>query len=183
MSAGRGATGVAAGAEPAASVEGARPLPRLTQRRADRGHHFPLAHGLGPPLARAGGGRCQGLDNRVLVQSAGGRVTVAATHLSTDRSEAAAQLDAVVVALRARPGPWLLLGDLNLRPERVVPLLERRGFTVADTSAPTYSADRPFLRIDHVATNGLALRSVRVLDAAPVSDHRPLLVEAVAPPA
>lgn len=113
----------------------------------------------------------------------GGRVTVAATHLSTDRSEAAAQLDAVVVALGARPGPWLLLGDLNLRPERVVPLLERRGFTVADTSAPTYPADRPFLRIDHVATDGLALRSVRVLDAAPVSDHRPLLVEAVAPPA
>lgn len=117
------------------------------------------------------------------VDAAGGRVSVAATHLSTDSSEAAVQLDALAAALRARPGPWLLVGDLNLRPDRAVPALARHGLSLADPSAPTYPAHRPFLRIDHVAADGLALGAVQVLDAAPVSDHRPLLVEAASRPA
>lgn len=105
------------------------------------------------------------------------RLSVAATHLSTDRSEAAFQLDAVVAALRARSAPRVLLGDLNLRPDRAVPALEGAGLTVASTATASYPAGEPFLRIDHVAVEGLTVEGVTVLDAAPVSDHRPVLVE------
>ena len=111
------------------------------------------------------------------VEIGGRRLSVAAAHLSVDRSEAATQLEAVVSALRARPAPRVLLGDLNLRPERAVPALERSGLVVAMTAAATYPAHAPFLRIDHVAVDGLAMGRVAALDAGPVSDHRALLVE------
>ena len=104
-------------------------------------------------------------------------VSVAATHLSTDAGDAAVQLAVVLGALDARPLPRLVLGDLNLRPERAVPALERAGYAVASTADATYPAAGPFLRIDHVAVQGLEIERVTVLEAAPVSDHRPLLVE------
>lgn len=104
-------------------------------------------------------------------------LSVAATHLSSaDRGEALRQLDAVLDALLALPPPRLVLGDLNLRPALAVPALERRGFSVAGTGTPTYPAWDPVLRIDHVGVDGLAIGAVDVLDAAPVSDHRPLAV-------
>jgi endonuclease/exonuclease/phosphatase family metal-dependent hydrolase len=111
------------------------------------------------------------------VEVGGRRLAVAATHLSTDRHDGVAQLDVVLAALGRRPAPRLVLGDLNLRPERAVPALERAGYVVAPTADPTYPASGPFLRIDHVAVQGLEVERVTVLDAAPVSDHRPLLVE------
>ena len=104
-------------------------------------------------------------------------VSVAATHLSTDHGDAAVQLAVVLGALEARPLPRLVLGDLNLRPDRAVPALERAGYSVAPTADATYPAAGPFLRIDHVAVQGLEIERATVLDAAPVSDHRPLLVE------
>jgi endonuclease/exonuclease/phosphatase family metal-dependent hydrolase len=70
-----------------------------------------------------------------------------------------------------------VLGDLNLRPGVAVPALERAGHSVAPTGQATYPAADPFLRIDHVAVMGLEVERVEVLGAAPVSDHRPLLVE------
>lgn len=108
----------------------------------------------------------------------GGRLlSVAATHLSTDRCDGEAQLDFVLGELGRRPSPRLVLGDLNLRPERAVPALEAAGYAVATADAATYPASGPFLRIDHVAVQGLAIERVTVPEAAPVSDHRPLLVE------
>ncbi len=107
----------------------------------------------------------------------GRRISAAVTHLSVDRQEALSQLEAVVTALRARPEPRLLLGDLNLRPEVAGPVLAGNGFSVADLTDPTYPAGGPFLRIDHVAVQGLELGAVTVLPPAPVSDHRALLVE------
>jgi endonuclease/exonuclease/phosphatase family metal-dependent hydrolase len=104
-------------------------------------------------------------------------VSVAATHLSTDHGDAAVQLAVVLGALGRRPAPRLVVGDLNLRPEGAVPALERAGYSVAPTTDATYPAAGPFLRIDHVAVQGLDIERVTVLDAAPVSDHRPLLVE------
>lgn len=114
----------------------------------------------------------------VAAASVGGRpLSLAATHLSVDREEAAHQLEHVLDLLASRPPPRVLVGDLNLRPERAVPALERRGFIVADTATPTYPAAGPFLRIDHVAVEGLEVEAVEVLEAAPVSDHRPLVVQ------
>ena len=111
------------------------------------------------------------------VEVEGRTLSVAATHLSTDGGDAAAQLAVVLGALDARPLPRLVLGDLNLRPDAAVPALERAGYAVAPTADATYPAAGPFLRIDHVAARGLEIERVTVADAAPVSDHRPLVVE------
>lgn len=109
------------------------------------------------------------VDDRVL--------TVAATHLSADQAEAAAQLEAVLVALRRRHVPRILLGDLNLRPEQVAPAIQHRSYALAAAAKPTFPAASPNLRIDHFLSEGLDVRSVDVLEAGPVSDHRALVVE------
>jgi endonuclease/exonuclease/phosphatase family metal-dependent hydrolase len=101
-------------------------------------------------------------------------LSVAVTHLSRNRERSAVQLDVVCDALLARPGPHVLLGDLNRRDHEVGRLAER-GFTVAG-GPPTYPAGDPRLRIDHVAVTGLAIVSIEA-PPVPVSDHRPLVVE------
>lgn len=107
----------------------------------------------------------------------GRSASVAVTHLSVDAAEAAAQLDAVLDALGRRPPPRVLLGDLNRPGVDVAGTLAARGFTLADPTEPTFPADDPRYRIDHVAVDGLEVLAVEVLAAAPVSDHRALLVE------
>lgn len=128
------------------------------------------------PLPRRGRGEARAAVVAT-VSVDGPPLSLAATHLSVDRAEAAHQLEYVLELLVSRPPPRVLLGDLNLRPDWAVPALERRGFTVAATAAPTYPAAGPFLRIDHVAVEGLEVEAVEVLEAAPVSDHRPLVVQ------
>ena len=60
-------------------------------------------------------------------------VTVAVTHLHhRPRSNARPQLELVLETLATRPGPHLLLGDLNLAAEEAVPLLEGAGYTPAE---------------------------------------------------
>jgi endonuclease/exonuclease/phosphatase family metal-dependent hydrolase len=110
----------------------------------------------------------------------GRRLSVAATHLSTAADEAAAQLAAVLGALMVRPAPRVLLGDLNLHPQQVGPALAATGLALADSVAFTFPALAPRARIDHVAVGGLAVTGVSVMDAAPVSDHRALVVDAAA---
>jgi endonuclease/exonuclease/phosphatase family metal-dependent hydrolase len=103
----------------------------------------------------------------------GRELTVAVTHLQNRAPlVAAAQLRAVVTALDEQPGPHLLLGDLNLPPEQVVPHLTS-GLALAGGD-PTYPAQRPRRRIDHVAGRGLHIDSVSVRRLA-VSDHRALV--------
>ena len=53
--------------------------------------------------------------------------------------------------------------------------LQRAGFELAG-GGPTEPAHDPRQRIDHVAVAGLAIGPVTIGDA-PVSDHRPLIVE------
>jgi endonuclease/exonuclease/phosphatase family metal-dependent hydrolase len=107
----------------------------------------------------------------VLARTSG--VSVAAMHLSRRRSESAHQLGIVLDVLLARPGPHLVLGDLNRR-DHEVDVLAAHGFTVAG-GPPTYPAAAPLLRIDHVAAAGLDIATV-VVPSVPVSDHRPLVV-------
>lgn len=108
----------------------------------------------------------------VLARTSG--VSVAAVHLSRRRDESAAQLDLVVDRLSSRPGPHVVLGDLNRRDHEVAPLTGR-GFAVAGGPA-TYPSSAPVLRIDHVAAAGLSVGDVDVPSVA-VSDHRPVVVE------
>ena len=103
--------------------------------------------------------------------------TVAAAHLSVHPEEAAPQLEAVLVALRKCHLPRMLVGDLNLRPEQVAAAIQHRAYAMASTAVPTFPAAGPHLRIDHFLGEGFDVQSVEVLDAAPVSDHRALVVE------
>ena len=112
----------------------------------------------------------------LLVRALG--LSLAVTHLSGERAESAAQLDALLDRLLAMPGPHVLLGDLNRRDHEVGRLAER-GLTVAG-GPPTYPAGGPRLRIDHVAVTGLSIEGVDA-PAVPVSDHRPVVVDLATP--
>ena len=117
-------------------------------------------------------------------------LSVAGTHLqnrhggppptSKDAAEQLDQLSVVLGALASRPRPKVLLGDLNMLPEVVVPVLESAGYAVAD-SEPTVVVGAPKFRIDYVAVDGLAVGAGEVVDTA-VSDHRAIVAEAVADP-
>jgi endonuclease/exonuclease/phosphatase family metal-dependent hydrolase len=105
------------------------------------------------------------------VEVAGRRWTVGCTHLSRNRAFAQRQLRAVFDALAGRPGPRVLLGDLNLVAGEILPWSTAEGYHVLD-GPPTHSTRRPRLtrRIDHVLVSGAAATNVAVHRFA-VSDH------------
>lgn len=103
-------------------------------------------------------------------------ISVAATHLGVTRAEALRQLGYLLNAIGRRPAPRLLLGDLNLGPETVGPACEGAGLTLADADQPSFPADEPEYRIDHIAAVGMAVESVSVVEG-PVSDHRAVIAE------
>lgn len=95
----------------------------------------------------------------------GPEVTVAVAHLAVSRPEAEAQLAAVVAALLDRPGPHLLLADLNL------PVAEAAlGPLVPAPSGPTFPRSSPRAVIDVVAAAGLSIGPGDVVDLG-CSDH------------
>lgn len=103
--------------------------------------------------------------------------TVAVTHLQAPGSggtrEARRQLEEVLDAIETRPGPHLLLGDLNLGPPAVEPVLSDRGYVAAEHPA-TYPARRPSRRIDWIAVRGGRVEHAWVPDVR-ASDHRPVV--------
>jgi endonuclease/exonuclease/phosphatase family metal-dependent hydrolase len=109
----------------------------------------------------------------------GGRpVTVAATHLTNRQGHNVRQLRELQGVLAARPAPRLLVGDLNL-PATALLLASRRGWPGAGRGN-TIPNSRPNRQLDHVLRNDpggvLRPRGARVV-AAPVSDHRALVVD------
>lgn len=103
--------------------------------------------------------------------------TVAVTHLQAPgrggSGEARHQLGEVLDALDAHPGPHLLLGDLNLGPASVGPVLADRGYVAAE-HPPTFPAGRPTRRIDWIAVRGGRVDHAWVPDLH-ASDHRPVV--------
>ena len=114
-------------------------------------------------------------------------VSVAVTHLQHYPArfhhlpeEAPQQLEALLEWFDERPRPRILLGDLNLTPHRVQPVLAAAGFAVAATG-PASPADNPIRQIDYIATDGLEIVSAWVANATSVSDHRPVVAEVTVP--
>lgn len=103
-------------------------------------------------------------------------VSVLATHLGITRAEALRQLGVCLHSLKRREGPYILLGDLNLGPETVEPACADAGLEVVDTDEPSFPAEDPEYRIDHIALTGLEVLSVAVIEG-PVSDHRAVVAE------
>ncbi|HEU5155679.1 MAG TPA: endonuclease/exonuclease/phosphatase family protein [Streptosporangiaceae bacterium] len=110
-----------------------------------------------------------------VLDTPGGLLTVATTHLSFVPGWNGTQLRLAVRALRSLPAPRILLGDLNLPGPLPRSLTGWRRLG----ALPTYPADRPRVQLDHVLAHGR--RPPRVVaaraPAAPISDHRPLIVD------
>jgi endonuclease/exonuclease/phosphatase family metal-dependent hydrolase len=103
-------------------------------------------------------------------------LSVAATHLSTQRWASRSQLTEAVRTLTARPEPHVLLGDLNRTNGEIAghPATKLIGFV--DGAEPTYPALKPVLRIDHIAVNGLTVDAVNAV-RFPMSDHLALVAD------
>ena len=113
------------------------------------------------------------------VELPGGRATVVSTHLQNRRgsapSQAPQQLEHLVGALRSWPAPVVLMGDLNLRDDRVLPILDGAGFDTA-RGGPTFPSDAPRIEIDWIAVQGFRVDRTEVPDLRS-SDHRPLVAD------
>ncbi|MGE0219571.1 endonuclease/exonuclease/phosphatase family protein [Mycolicibacterium sp.] len=107
-----------------------------------------------------------------------GPLSVANTHLSFVPGWNRRQLRRLVRDLRGLPGPRLLLGDLNLTPGAVARWSRMRALA----SAPTFPAHAPQQQLDHILTDHPGLRGRNCsAPPAPISDHRPLVIEVVTP--
>ena len=125
------------------------------------------------PLAKAH----RNNEPRAAIVASTGGVSVCATHLSIHRPEVHDQLRAVVDLLVGRPGPHVLVGDLNLLPEEVAPVVVAAGLELADVSEPTFPRNDPRIRIDHVAVSReVAVAGVQVVPTDS-SDHCALVVD------
>ncbi len=106
-------------------------------------------------------------------------LTVAGTHLAHKRPDrphnAAAQLDFLLAHLDDRAGPCVVMGDLNLEGDVVIPRLHDAGYSVVSTG-PTFPAHSPRRRIDWIGHRDLALVAAVVPDVRS-SDHRPIVAE------
>jgi endonuclease/exonuclease/phosphatase family metal-dependent hydrolase len=108
------------------------------------------------------------------LETPGGPLTVANTHLSFVPGWNRRQLRRLCRYLGALPGPRLLLGDLNMTPPSVAACSRLHSLA----AAPTFPASDPVRQIDHVLTDDTSLEvegwSTPLL---PISDHRALVVD------
>jgi endonuclease/exonuclease/phosphatase family metal-dependent hydrolase len=113
-----------------------------------------------------------------VLDTPGGPMTVATTHLSFVPGWNLRQLRHAVRILRTLPAPRILLGDLNMpaAPVRAVTGWRTLG------RAPTFPSPSPRAQLDHILADPRGRdRLGRVVQVStphpPVSDHRPLVVQ------
>ncbi|MDT4941391.1 MAG: hypothetical protein QOJ34_1480 [Pseudonocardiales bacterium] len=103
-----------------------------------------------------------------------GELTVANTHLSFVPGWNRVQLRLLVRALRALPGPRVLMGDLNMTPAAVAAGTAMRPLA----ELPTFPAPAPGRQLDHILTDDASLRVTAVrAPELPISDHRAVVVD------
>ena len=107
------------------------------------------------------------------IETPQGCLTVANTHLSFIDRWNSRQLRSLVTALEGRPRPLLLVGDLNLGPERAESVSRMRGLA----AHPTFPVDAPREQLDHVLADGSVQVGATAAPALPLSDHRALVVD------
>lgn len=106
------------------------------------------------------------------VDTPGGPMTVANTHLSFVRWWNGWQLSHLMTALSGAKRPLLLTGDLNMGVERAARITGMEPVAVH----ATFPADAPVEQLDHVlADPALSVRSEA--RQMPLSDHRALVVD------
>lgn len=110
------------------------------------------------------------------VQAPAGVVTVVNTHLSFIDWWNVRQLRRLVRSLDSREHgehPLVLMGDLNMGPERAV----RHTRMQPLATAPTFPAEEPREQIDHVLGRGPVAATSAEAAVLPLSDHRALLAD------
>ena len=107
-----------------------------------------------------------------VVQSPHGPLTVVNTHLSFIGWWNGRQLRSLVRALEDTPRPRLLMGDLNMGPDRAEELSGMRSLATHHT----FPAEDPSEQLDHVLVDGELRASGSAAPRLPLSDHRALTV-------
>jgi endonuclease/exonuclease/phosphatase family metal-dependent hydrolase len=107
------------------------------------------------------------------VETPYGVVTVANTHLTFVDWWNGRQLGRVRAALAGNPRPLVLMGDLNMQPERAVRVSGMRSMV----TAATFPADAPREQLDHVLVDGELPRASGRAVRLPLSDHCALVVD------
>jgi endonuclease/exonuclease/phosphatase family metal-dependent hydrolase len=108
-----------------------------------------------------------------VLEGPGGQFTVANTHLSYVPGWNGLQLRRLVRSLAGTREPLVLMGDLNMQPQRAARLSGLRPIA----TAATFPAPVPRRQLDHVLVRG-PLRATGPAAALhlPLSDHRALVV-------
>jgi endonuclease/exonuclease/phosphatase family metal-dependent hydrolase len=105
-------------------------------------------------------------------------LTVACAHLSNKQGHNVRQLRELQDLIATRTAPRVLLGDLNL-PSTLLRFASRPAWPEAGRGR-TFPNSRPTQQLDHILRHGsdgvLQARGAQVV-AAPVSDHRALVVD------
>jgi endonuclease/exonuclease/phosphatase family metal-dependent hydrolase len=107
------------------------------------------------------------------VQTPAGAVTVVNTHLSFIDWWNGRQLRRLMADVADDDQPLVLMGDLNMGPERAHRIT---GLQPA-ASWPTFPVDEPRQQIDHVLVRGRVRAQESASVRLPVSDHRALTAE------
>ena len=109
-----------------------------------------------------------------VLDTPGGAMTVATTHLSFAPGWNVWQLRRAIAYLRPLPAPRVLLGDFNV-PSTVARYAS--GWQLL-AKAATYPATAPKIQLDHALGHG-GVPAVRHVDAVrlPISDHRALVLD------
>ena len=105
------------------------------------------------------------------IETPRGRLTVATTHLSFIPGWNVLQLRRLMRALAAPSGPLLLMGDLNMRPQRAAAVTGMKPLA----RQLTFPAQQPRQQLDHILARGPVESSwPGVAVELPLSDHRAL---------
>jgi len=102
-----------------------------------------------------------------------GMLTVANTHLTFVPWWSGRQLRRLTANLVQFPAPVVLLGDLNMGPERAAQLSGMR----AATAHPTFPQSDPRKQLDHILVGGILSATEGAAVPLPISDHCALRVE------
>ncbi len=111
----------------------------------------------------------------------GTEIVVVGIHFYASESERFAQAEALMEALKEEQAPVILAGDFNSTPESsVMKRLEAWKNAEKNGSSLTFPSDTPSTEIDYILMRppeAFEIESMRVVEEAVASDHRPLLLE------
>jgi endonuclease/exonuclease/phosphatase family metal-dependent hydrolase len=110
------------------------------------------------------------------VESPLGTISVANTHLSFVPWWNGRQLRSLVTATAGTPRPLVLMGDLNMGPDRAAALTRMS----AAATHPTFPVETPREQLDHIMIDGDLRAGSSSAPRLELSDHRALVAEVTA---